>query len=461
MKYYFLNISNLILIIISAVLLSLYAYIKFKMRKSSRNKLNTYYTIDHILGFLSSVFSEIRKGKSSFGNALINTKEMQLMQKCSNRMQEIQSYFPKVDFNTIHAIIDSLGLNDELFYTNQNKITKNVINALGLDNTMYNDFINCKTLYEYIEEYIECYYVLYYRGIYVYSKTWRYSYITRLTSKYLSNETMEIKDIMINKEFYLRKYSIVFEDELSLTKGNILSHSKIEKDKGRKEVKVLFGHIFQETVYYISIKQRSADEISNEKQLYTNYLYIKDRTIYNDYKLFFLFFNMRNAFLNFTYKMKYYVYYVCHLFRKKKCIDVYLLDKTRYRKKKYYFDSCIRYFNSLSNVDIRVYDYDSYEDIGKENTPTFKRYEEYLFTFDLRDTIGNYNTHEYKFILPILNALSNVYDTAFNTGYKTKELMLEQALFVFDKYLKEERKKLEEKEKETKTKKEVNYEDRF
>lgn len=444
MKEYFINIINLVLIFVSAVLLSLYAYIKAKMRKSSRNKMNTYFIIDKVIGFLLSIFSKIRKGKSSTGNAIINTKEIQLMQKCNGRMEEIISLFPKVDFYIINRIIDSLALNDEVFYSKQEEITKMIVKELDIENRMYNDFIKCKTLYERIEEYIECYYILNYRGIYVYSKTWRYSYVTRLTSKYLTDNTMEVKDIKVNKEFYLRKYSIVFEDELSLTKGNILSHSKAEKDKGRKEIKVLFGQIFQETVYYISIKQRSADEISNEKYLYTNYLYIQDRKVYNDFSLFIKYYTFRNSLWLFKYKVKYIFYVLCHLFRKRKDLDSYLLCKKRYRKKKYYFDTCLRYFNSLAIVDISVRDYDSYDDIGKENTPTHKRYEEYVLTFDLRDTIGNFDTHEFKLLYPVLNALSNVYDSKYNTGYKSKRLVMEQALFLFDKWLKEERKRLDE-----------------
>ena len=137
MKEYFINIINLVLIFVSAVLLSLYAYIKAKMRKSSRNKMNTYFIIDKVIGFLLSIFSKIRKGKSSTGNAIINTKEIQLMQKCNGRMEEIISLFPKVDFYIINRIIDSLALDDELFYSKQEEITKMIVKELDIENRMY------------------------------------------------------------------------------------------------------------------------------------------------------------------------------------------------------------------------------------------------------------------------------------------------------------------------------------
>ncbi len=439
-KYTF-NISNLILIFVISVMLGLYCFVRFRMYRSNSNKLNTYYTIKEIQGFLVSLISAVRKGKSSLGNGLTNIKEMQLMEQCNSQMEKIISMFPNVDFHKINAYIDSLGLTDEVFYSRQCEITKFIVEELKIENYMYNDFINCKTLYEYIEEYIECYYVLLYRGIYVYSKTWRYSYVTRMTSKYLSDGTMEIKDIMVQKEFYLRKYSIVLEDELSLTRGNILSHSNLEKNKGRKDIKILFGHIFKETVYYISIKQKSGDEISNERELYTNYFYIKDRKIYNTFSLFLRYFEFRKKILIFRYQMYYFFY---HIFKRKQSFNYWCMEHFKFRKKKYYIDCCLRYFGSLANVDYLIYDYDKYENLGKENTESYKRYDEYVLTFDLRDTIGNYNTHEYSFIMTLLNALSRVYDTKFNTGYKSKELKMEQALFLFDKFLKIEKEKYEE-----------------
>ena len=438
---YLCNVSNLIFLLVIITLMGLYCFIRFKMNRSTKNRLNTYFKIKENLGFLTSIVSAVRSGKSSLSNALINIKEMQLMELCNAQMEKIISMFPYVDFHLINAYIDSLKPTDELFYSKQEEILKSLVRKLNIKNFMYNDFINCKTLYEYIADYIECYYILFYRGIYVYSKTWRYSYVTRMTSKYLSDETMEIKDIMIQREFYLRKYSIVFEDELSLTRGNILSHSNYEKNKGRKDIKILFGQIFKETVYYISVKQKSGDEISNERQLYTNYFYIKDRKIYNTFSIFIKLFETRKKFLYCRYQLYYFFY---RIFKTKKEFNYWCTEHLNFRKNKFYFDCSLRYFRSLATVDYLIYDYDKFENIGKENTESYKRYNEYLLTFDLRDTIGNYNTYEYGLLMPLLNSLSKVYDTKFNTGYKSKELIMNQALFLFDKFIKVEREKQQE-----------------
>lgn len=397
--------------------------------------MNTYYITTKIFGYIRSIFSKVRKGKSSFANGTINMLEIALMNKAAEDMQKVIDYFPKIDFRKVNATFLSLELNDTLFYSRQDDITKFIMSECNIENGMYNDFINCKSIEEHISDYLEAFYVYSFRGVYVYSKTWRYSFITRMTSKFLSDDTMEIKDVAIHKEFYLRKYSIVFEDELNISRGNILSHSKIEKDKGRKEHKTLFGHIYEETVYYLSVKQRSDDEISNEKYLYTDYIYIKDRTVYNDFSFFLKYFNVRNKILYY----RYYIFFkITHLFRRKLDFETWTLgNKCRYRKKKYFFDSCIRYFKSLANVDVLVRCYESFKDLEKENTDALKRYEEYTLTFDLRDTIGNYDTHEYKFVRKILNALSKVHEPVDNPAYKTPELMLKQAYFLFEHIVKQ------------------------
>lgn len=432
--FYLKNPLNLVLLLILGIILFLYYSVKFKMNKSENDKIRSYFNIANF-GYMMSVFSKVRKGKSSTANGIINTKEIQLMQKAMDMINSVIDMFPNIDFTMVNTLILSMNLNDEIFYSKQNEITLEIMKACKIENGLYNDFINCKTIEEWLEEYIEAFYVVNIRGIYVYSKTWRYSYITRLTSKFLTDNTMEIKNIMINKEFYLRKYSIVYEDEISLYKGNILSHSNNEKNKGRKELKVLLGHIFKESVYYISVKQRSADEISNEKELYTNYLYIKDRKIRNDYNLIINFFEFKNELLTFVYTL---LYRFIRIFNRKLDFNTWVLScKCKYRKKKYKNDVIIRYLRSLAIVDVLVYDYDTFNDIGKENLSNYDRYKEYVLTFNLRDTIGNYDTHEFRIVYPILQTLSNIYDIAFNGYYKNKELMFEQVLFLFEKYLKD------------------------
>lgn len=432
--YYLSNLTNIILLVLLIIIISLYYSVKYKTNKSEKDKINTYFAIANF-GYMISTFSKVRKGKSSTANGIINIKEMQLMNKAMEMINNVIDMFPEIDFALMNSLILSMNLNDEIFYSKQNEITLELMKACNVDNGLYNDFINCRSIEEWLEEYIEAFYVVNIRGIYVYSKTWRYSYITRLTSKFLSDNTMEIKNILINKEFYLRKYSIVYEDELSLYKGNILSHSNSEKNKGRKEVKVLLGHIFKESVYYISVKQRSADEISNEKELYTNYLFIKDRKIRNDYTLIINFFNFKNYLLELRYKI---YYFFIHLFKRKLTFDYWILGKKcKYRRKKYKNDVIIRYLRSLALVDVLVYDYETFNDIGKENLSTTERYTEYLLTFNLRDTIGNYDTHEFRIVYNILQALSKVYDIAYNGYFKSKDLMFEQVLFLFEKYIKD------------------------
>lgn len=443
-NYIIQAIIFLVCLFLWLIIISMYYFIKRKVRVSNKNQSMTNFLIANKFGYLISFFASIRAGKTSTANGVMHSLEMVLMQKCISKMNEIISYFPKVAFTNVDRYIDSLNYDTDEFYSRLDQIVNDVMELFDIENAMYNNFISCKTTKSYIEEYIECYYIRVYRGIEVYSKTWRYSYVTRKTSKYLSNETMEIKDIMIAKEFYLHKYSIVYEDELSLYKGNILSNSKNEKNKGRKELKVLFGQVFEETCYYISVKQRSDDEISNEKYLYTNYLFIKERKVYNDYMPLIRYFSFRKNILNGWYG---FVYRLASVFKRKIEFVSWLDSKFAYKRKRYFYDSLIRYFRSLAMVDVEIRDYDRFDNIGKENTDT-QKYEKYVLTFALRDTIGNYDTYEFKFLRKILDTLSEVYDNGANTSCKGSDLMIEQGLFIFDKYINDLRKQKEEMRKE-------------
>lgn len=95
MKEYFINIINLVLIFVSAVLLSLYAYIKAKMRKSSRNKMNTYFIIDKVIGFLLSIFLKFEKVKVLQEMRLSIRKRFSLCRNAMVEWKRLYRYFQK------------------------------------------------------------------------------------------------------------------------------------------------------------------------------------------------------------------------------------------------------------------------------------------------------------------------------------------------------------------------------
>lgn len=386
--------------------------------------------------YLISVFAKIRAGKTSFVNGIVGLKERELEERCLNEMLEIIDFLPNVDFSVLNAVLDEICDNDDVFYKNWDRMTRNAFYVCDIKDGVINDFINCKSIYEVIHKYIECYYVITRRGIYVYSKNWRYSFNNGKPSVFLSDNTMNIKDVVISNEFYLRNWSIVIEDELSLSRGNILSNSKTAKDTGKKELKALWGQIFEETVVYFSIKQRYEDEISSDRRLYTNYISLESREIYNDYGFFIRYFEFRKFLIELRSKI---LFFFKRRIRRKKYkeyinYEAYRIStESKIREKESIFNNAIRFFRSLAWVNIGITEYERLEDIDKKELGIKNK-----LTLPLRDTIGNYDTHDYKFIRDILNQLSNVLYTKNNSYFKSVETRIKMSDFLFD-HIKEKR----------------------
>lgn len=436
MLEYFKNITNLIFIVINVLIILFYIYIKTRKKISDNHYANTIAYVKYNLKYLISVFAKIRAGKTSFVNGVVLLKEKELEERCLKEMMDIIDFLPNVDFSVLNAVLDEICDNDDIFYKNWDKMTRNAFYVCDIKDGVINDFINCKSIYELIHKYIECYYVITRRGVYVYSKNWRYSFNSNKPSVYLSDNTLNIKDVALNKEFYLRNWSIVIEDELSLSRGNILSNSKIAKDTGKKELKALWGQIFEETVVYFSIKQRYEDEISSDRRLYTNYINLEDRKIYNDYTFFIKYFQFRKILIELKNKIKFFFKKKIRFKKYKEYINYesYRISiDSKIREKESIFNNAIRFFKSLAWVNIDITEYDRLEDIDKKELGT-----KHKLTLPLRDTIGNYDTHDYKFIRDILNQLSNVLYTKENSYFKSVETRINMSDFLFE-HIKERR----------------------
>lgn len=427
---YLLNYTNIILFF--ALILMLFSYLPiFIKRKSIDFKLDK--TRDYVkynLRYLISVFAKIRAGKTSTVNGLVHIKERELYETCLNQMLDIIDFLPHVDFYKLNLALDKICVSDDSFYCKWNDMTIEAFELCHIKDGIVNDFINCKSVYEIIHRYIECYYVVMYRGIYVYSKNWRYSFASGMHSRFLSDNTMNIKDVCITHEFYLRNWSIVIEDELSLNRGNILSNSKVAKDTGKKELKALFGQIFEETVVYFGIKQRNDDEISSDRKLYTNYLSLESRKIISNYSFFIKYFEFRKKILELRYRFCYFI--VSNIARNIKSeygkFDSYkFTTKCRYRFKAKKFDNAIRFFKSLATVRVDLIEYERIEDVGKKELG-----EKHVLYLPLRETIGNYDTHDYRFVMDILNDMSHVLFSAENSYFKSMDNKLMMASFLFE-----------------------------
>lgn len=427
---YLNNYTNIILLCVCVVLILLYFFIKIKIKVVDYHVDKTIDFINNDLKYLVSVFAKIRAGKTSFVNAIAHYKEEQLYKECMQFMFDTINLLPNTDFYNVNLFICDYCSNDDSFYSNWEKIVLELINKYNIKDGIVNDFINCKSVYEVLVKYVECYYVCFYRGIYVYTKNWRYSFYSNTNSVYLDDEAMSIKETINNHNFNIRNWSIIIEDELSLIRGNILSNSKNAKDNGKKEFKSLFGHIFEETVYYYSIKQRNDDEISSDRNLYTNYVCLENRKVINVYSLFIAFFDFKRRLLLFRYKL----YYLIKKFFNKKFEDKYcefdayiFSTECKFRKKSKRYDNAVRFFKSLGIVKVKLTEYERLSDVGKKDYGNIH----YVY-FPLRYSIGNYDTHEYKFVRDMLYAISENCNIEDNSYFKNDNIKNKMASFIYD-----------------------------
>ena len=403
------------------------------MTISNKNILKTKFYVINNFSYLIGIFSYIRSGKTSIANGLINILEEHIYYKCMKTIEKTIDDLNFLDFLIINNYLyEELSCIDDItFYDTLDEKVKYIINELNVKNMYIFNYIQYDELEKIIKRYVECFYVVNFRGVYVYSRTWRYSYFSRSNAIYLNNETMNIKSVPINNDFYLRKYSVIFEDETSLYNSNLKSFSKTEKDTGRAELKRLFGQIFEETNYYISVKQESSNEISNERSLYTDVLYQQDRKVINDYSLVIkLLKKLKTMRLNIN-KLYYFLTFKNHKYGNYE--SCYLSSKNKLRFKNRFINGLINFLNSLA-VEVRtVRKYHIVEDVSKANLNNPDLYDEVKLTFSQRNLIGNYNNHEYSFVLDLLNEENKREAINKTNAIKNNNEKKDMASFLYEK----------------------------
>lgn len=357
------------------------------------------------LGQSISIIAPIRKGKTRFLNGLTNLYENNFLYRIIKEMEDCKRVFHFLDFNIIdNYLLSAYNQSDDLSFWYRKAVFENLISILKLNDGIYNDFINNKSIYQLFYRYCDDFYILYFRKCFVVSKNSMYSFVTKTFSKYLYDETLNINEVIENKCFYLERYLVVCYDEKSLDRGNILSNSKVEKMRGRKELTALCGQIFEETTYFISVKQAADDEEISERRLIVSNLWLKDSVITNDLYFCVAPFMLLRRMLY----LRYLIFYKLniHYRIKYKGFDHYIAsNRCKFRFKDLRLKHYIDYIRSQAVCNNLIYNYAFSADVGKKNE---ELYEEKVFAFPLKFCIGCYDTHEYRFLLDMLSKMSEV-----------------------------------------------------
>lgn len=403
---------NIFLGIVDFILLFPLIYFLSK-HKCSQYNISRTFAILNSLGCTNSVSGPIRSGKTSMDVGVIHDYEIIMQSKLQQEIDMIVSRLYYLDFNCINEYI-FMKLDQGL---DVDEIHQKLIEEYQIKNGIYNDFISCNEIYKYLWIYIDDLRILYFRNQFVFSKNYIYSYVTRKKSKYLYDETMQIKQVEYTNWYYLERYSIIFEDELSLDKSNKLSNSMAEYEKGRKEFKILFGQIFEETSRYLTIKQVAVDEIAAERRIIQNNLHICGRRFTNKMSLFVSILSTVKSFRLFKANIW---FEIKKAFKVKNInpnwtFEDYKLSNTCLRYRIHIIDSMTDFIKAQQNISTLIHDYSKAEDVGKVDP---KYFEAYTLTFPMKYCYGCYKTHEFSFVQKRLKEMSKVnFDDVIDTSF--------------------------------------------
>lgn len=428
--------SSIIILIIEFVILFLLMFpLIFTLIQIRINNSRVERSFNDIskLGYSIGIIAPIRKGKTRFMSGLVNCIESSFSSRIMQEMEECKTILHFLDFNFIdNYLFQNYSSLDRITFYDRKRIYYDLIKALNFPDGIYNDFINNKSLYQLFYKYVDDFYIINFRKCFVVAKNSLYSFITRSFCTYLLDETLDIKDVILNKCFYLERYLCVCYDEKSIDRGNLKSLEKtINRDKGRKELTALCGQIFEETTYFISVKQSAIDEEITERRLCVSNLELKESKITNNMYFILSFFKFNIAWLNITSFLK----FKFSIKLKKKYGDFYTWinsGESKYRLKQLQYKHYIDYVRSQGVVNNLLFNYGRAEDVGKKEE---NLYEKMVFSFPLKICIGCYDTHEYKFLLDSLNTLSKYcfQDVPRINFFKTPEIKANMSKFLYER----------------------------
>ncbi len=434
MTYFYRTLFILLLLFNFKFYLKIFIYY-FKTKRLSKEYINTQNEVDK-LGVNVAIIGLPRSGKNVLANGLLYSKEQHLMQKAKDMLEEIKICLYFLDFDLVDLIIEDYKRkkNNTVSYVDFKYIVGKIFHKFKINDGIFNNYIQNNKLSDLINNYVICYYTLYIRGFNVLSYTYQYSFVSHTVARILMDDTFNLKEVVDNGIFYLEPFMLTFSDERSLTKSNLLSTSRKEKDKGGKEFACLVGNMFQETLFNLSLKQISSDEIANERRLKTDNLYIMGKG------------EIKNSFYNLTFEVdkmiqklnKRYI----KRFKRKSYNDEfkakYISFKSwtndllvcDYKKEFMQLHLLKKYITTLGYIKTKVRNYYKEEDVGSANVNSYYDME---FTYPIWCSWGANDTHEFKLVLDELYKHSKVkaMNVPKNSMFKTYEVKSSMVSFLY------------------------------
>lgn len=402
------------------------------------------------LGCNVSLSGKVRVGKGVMASFILYEREQYNIELATNKMQEIKDYLYYINFDDVNLIINDFEIKYGILFRDIDIIVGKIFVKLKIKNGIFNNYIQNYTISDLIKSYVIAYYVIYVREYNVLSYTAQYSFVKNEFARLLTDDTFNLKEVKDTGIFYFEPYQLAFSDEKSITKGNILSTNLEEKNKGGKEFSALVGNAFEETFFNLTAKQISKDEISTERRLKTDNIFLKNKgEIINPYYAYHKYVDKWLLKIESKYMKIYSKKSVNFEFRKtyisfnswikdikncdyyKECTEVKLIKK---------------YLTTLGYIKQSVRNYYDEDKIGSNNEDDFTTME---FVMPIKYTWGASETHEFKIMIDELYKYSKTNSRVLpkNTFFKDDELRK-----VFLKFLTENKNTKEVKKENTNNK---------
>lgn len=332
-------------------------------------------------GFNIGISAPVGYGKTSGANGITTILEIDIINKLNFVILEAKQLLRFWDFNEINSFLDEIIISNNYEYIDSLDIAKELMVDFKIPNYISYDFFNGRTTLNILTDYVEAYYHLNVRASYVISKTRRYSVITNEMASIYDPKQIEIFNRYREKNYNLLPFSIILEDESSDDRG--YKNWQEAADTGSKEFFSKIRHIFKETVRFINMKQRSADEVKQERALKDTNIVIYEKTYQvNDNKKLFKRMKFFYSLKIFPYKLKkiyipYILFYIKNAIKKNKVtLDDYIYSNynhvNKYRDYEHKLLFLQYWINSLKYNVYHIRIYDNEENINSDNDKFYK-----------------------------------------------------------------------------------------
>lgn len=389
------------------------------------------------LGYNIAIVGNKGTGKTTTSAGIVHYITEYLLFKIMKEMNDIRIKLKDIDFNLVQSVfVNSLKKHNLI----DNPPTKTWYYDLAIKDTVefvkeeykdyleswYSNFLNINKKLNLVEDYILYFLVINFRSSFVISTSPFYNRITHEHALLYNPSSIELRNVLNNKNFDQDFFNIIFNDEATISRGNALSSKKEVKNSGSIFFKILERNAYLGTHYTITMKQDSMNEVKDDRQLQDCNLEIFDRK--DDIATFKF---LRKA-ADFLIKIiTFFVKIYCFVLSKSKkmstneMFEFVINNSNFYRKLEYNIYQFKEYLNSIGYIRVRLKYYLKPEDVGKED---LKKYKPYIFYFKKKYCYGVIDTNEFRTVIEKFqkNYSSNYNDehvTTFNSHNRIKRFM--------------------------------------